>query len=67
MMMMMMMMTPLGTPLKWGPKKTIFLTAQARVLVLFDISRYLTDKYFEIVWGCHPLGPPQIEPLKINF
>ena len=26
------------------------LTAQARVLVLFDISRYLTDKYFDIVW-----------------
>ena len=26
--------------------------AQLRVPVFFDISRYLTDKYFEIVWGC---------------
>ena len=32
--------------------------AQLRVPVFYDISRYLTDKYFEIVWGCHPQGPP---------
>ena len=54
--------TPPGTPPKWGPKKSSFLTAQARVLVLFDISRYLPDKYFDIVWGCHPPGTPQIDP-----
>ena len=43
--------------------------AQARALVLFDISRYLTDKYFDIVWGCHipPRGPPQMDPPKIIF
>ena len=69
--------TPPGTPPKWGSKKSIFWTAQARVLVVFDISRYSTDKYFDIVWGCHPLGvppprgatpsgPPQMDPPKIN-
>ena len=26
--------------------------------VLFDISSYLTDKYFDIVWGCHHPGDP---------
>ena len=36
--------TPPGTPQKWGPKKSIFWMAQARVPVVFDISRYLTDK-----------------------
>ena len=35
--------------------------AQARALLFFDISRYLTDKYFDIVWGCNPL-PPGIPP-----
>ena len=30
--------------------------AQARALVLFDISRYLTDKYFDIVWGFQTWG-----------
>ena len=30
----------------------------------FDISKYLTDKYFEIVWGYQP---PKIDPPKINF
>ena len=41
--------------------------AQARVIVVFDISRYLTDKYFDIVWGCHPPKPLQMDPPKINF
>ena len=39
------------------PKKSIF-TAQLRVPVCFDISRDLIDKYFGIVWGCHPPPPP---------
>ena len=26
--------------------------------VFYDISRYLTDKYFDIVWGCHPPRDP---------
>ena len=31
--------------------------------VFFDISRYLRDKYFDVVWGYRtPQGPP-----KINF
>ena len=55
--------TPSGTSPKWGPKKSIFLTAQARVLLFFDISRYLTDKYFDIVLGCPtPRGPPNGPP-----
>ena len=33
--------------------------AQLRVPVCFDISRYLTDKDFDIVWGCHPPGTPK--------
>ena len=28
---------------------------------------YLTDKYFDIVWGATPRGPPQMDPLRINF
>ena len=41
------------------PQKSIFSTALARVPVCFDISRYLTDKCFDIVWGClPPNGPP---------
>ena len=54
--------TPPGTP-----KKSIFWTAQTRVLVVFDISRYLTDKYFDIVWGCHHPRDPPNGPLKLNF
>ena len=56
---------PRETPPKWGPKKSIFWTAQARVPVFLDISRYLRDKYFDIIWGYHsprrppPNGPPQ--------
>ena len=39
--------------------------AQARVPVCFDIRRYLTDKYFGVVWECHPPpGTPQIDPPK---
>ena len=32
--------------------------------VFFDISRYLTCKYFDIVWGYppHPRGPPKVAP-----
>ena len=51
-------------PQKWGPKKSIFLTAQATVLLFFAISRYLTEKYFDIVWGCHPPGIPPNGPPK---
>ena len=37
--------------------------AQARVPVFFAVRRYLRDKYFDVVWGYHPLG----DPLKTNF
>ena len=50
------------------PQKSIFFTAQARVPVCFDISIYLTDKYFDIVWGCHPpRGPPNGSPKNQFF
>ena len=47
-------------------KKPIFCTAQARALVFFDISRYLRDKCFDLVWGCHPQANPHMDPPKIN-
>ena len=34
--------------------------------VFYDISRYSTDKYFDIVWGCHPPGDPPNGPPKMN-
>ena len=38
------------------------------MLLFFDISRYSTDKYFDIVWGCHPPGdPPKWTPRKSIF
>ena len=49
------------------PPKINFFYAQLRVPVCFDISKDLTDKYFGIVWGCHPPGTPQMDPSKINF
>ena len=41
--------------------------AQGRVLLFFDISTYLTEKYFDVVWDATPRGPPQMDPPKINF
>ena len=46
--------------------------AQLRVPVCYDISRYLTDKYFDIVWalwfgGATTLGTPQMNPPKNQF
>ena len=35
--------------------------------MLFDICRYLTDKYFDIVWGTTPPGTPRNEPPKNHF
>ena len=31
--------------------------------MFFDVSRYLRDKCFDMVWGYHPIRGPQ----KINF
>ena len=36
--------------------------------MLFDISRYLIDKYFDMIWSITPSGdPPQMDLPKINF
>ena len=34
------------------------------IFSFFDISRYLTDKYFDMVWGCRSLGTPQNQVFK---
>ena len=42
--------------------------AHARVVLFLDISRSLTEKYFDVVWGCHPPpGTPQMDPQKSIF
>ena len=48
------------------PRNQIF-PAQLMEPLCFDISRDLTDKYFDIVWGCHPPGEPPNGPLKNQF
>ena len=52
-------------PPKMGPKKLIFLIAQARVIVFVYSSRYLSDKCFDIVWGYHLPRDPQIRDVPI--
>ena len=37
-------------------QKPLFGMAQARVPVLFAVSRYLRYKYFDVVWGIAPSG-----------
>ena len=49
------------------PQKSIFSTAYLRVPVFYDISRYLTNKYFGVVCGGHPPGDPQMDPQKSIF
>ena len=49
---------PPGTPPNGPPQKSIFGMAQLRVPVFYDNSTYFTDKYFDIVWGCHPPADP---------
>ena len=58
--------TPPGILQNGAPKKPFF--ERLDFWYLFDISRYLTDKYFDIVWGCHPSGdPPKWTPQKLIF
>ena len=59
---------PPREPPKWGPKNQLFerLNLECQ-LVFYDISRYLTDKYFDIVWGCHPPEDPPNGPPKNEF
>ena len=49
------------------PNQKSWLRLWPTVPVFYDIRRYLTDKYFGIVWGCHTPGTPQMDPPKINF
>ena len=56
-------MPPSQDPPKWAPKNPFFERLKLEFYFFFDISRYLTDKYFDIGWGCHP---PRDHP-KINF
>ena len=57
---------PLPPKTPKGTKKITFLTVYARALVFFffGISKYLIEKYFDIIWGTnhlhHPNGPPKI-------
>ena len=45
------------------PQKINFLNGLSYGASVFDTSRNLIDKYFDIVWGCHLPGNPP----KINF
>ena len=48
-----------------NPQKSIFLNDLTKGASVFNISRYLRDKiYFDIVWECHPRGPPKINILN---
>ena len=57
----------LQKPPNMGPLKLIFLIAQARVTVFFDISRSLSDKCFDILWGTIAPRGPQMDPQKSIF
>ena len=35
--------------------------------MFYDISRYLTGKYFDMFWGATPRGPPQTDLQKSIF
>ena len=55
-------------PQNGAPKHQFFEWLKLKCYFFFDISRYLTDKYFDIVWGCHPPpGTPQTDPQKSIF
>ena len=36
------------------------------VPVFFYISRYLSDKYFDLVWGCHPASRGGVEDIGLE-
>ena len=59
--------TPLGIP-KMVLQKTIFWTAEAKGDSFFYISRYLREKYFNIVlWYHPPKTDPPVEPSRNQF
>ena len=58
--------TPPESP-QSGPLKLIVLIAQAGVIVFFYISRSLSEKCFDILWGYHRPQGAQNEPQKNKF
>ena len=48
----------LGTPQNGAPKNQFFERLKLECYFVFGISRYLINKYFDIVWGCHSPGDP---------
>ena len=55
------------TSLQWSPKKSIFWTVQAWAIVVFYISQYSIDEYFDKVWGYYPPETPPNGPRKSIF
>ena len=55
--------TPLGPP-KWTPKYLFFVCLKLGRQFYFLILTDKTDKYFDVVLGCHPTGypPPKVDP-----
>ena len=50
------------------PKNQVFERLKLGCQFFFDISTYLTDKYFDIVWRCHPPADPQNQFFEqLNF
>ena len=57
---------PTGTPSEQTPQKSIFLLPQARALVFFfNISPYLRDECFDIIWNPPPPWTPPKWTLQI--
>ena len=56
---------PSETPPKCNPQNYFF----EQLPVCFDMNRYLTYKYFDIVWRSlpSPPGTPEMGPRKITF
>ena len=55
------------SPQNGAPKNQFFERLKLESYFFFDISRYLTDKYFDAVWGCHPPEDPPNGPTKNQF
>ena len=51
--------TPPRTPQSGAPKYQFFERFKLEGYFFFEISRYLADKYFDIVWGSPWGGAPQ--------
>ena len=49
------------------PPKINFWGAYAKALVFFDISKYLEDNVFYIIWGTNPTKLLQMDLSKNHF